>query len=168
MVSVATIVAVHFGLGYHVWRVEAEDTSGLALKWIMLCIWMTATFNGPSMLATKVTLLLWYRRMFIVQQRWLKVFWWTNMIYVVLWTIGSTINYILSCVPVSYYWERFDPKSTLKGSCHNTTNADGVPLILDLISDVTILALPIATITTLKIPFARKAGLTVVFSVGLM
>ncbi|OJJ76749.1 hypothetical protein ASPBRDRAFT_62833 [Aspergillus brasiliensis CBS 101740] len=164
--SIAVLVAVHFGLGYHEFRVNAEDPSLRSLQWIFLCMWLTATFNGPSMLATKVALLLYYRRLFIVQQIWLRIFWWSNIMYVVLWGIGSTITYMLSCVPASYYWERFNPKSTMHGTCRNTTNADGVPLILDLISDVAILALPIATIATLQMPLARKAGLIIVFSVG--
>ncbi|RAL13190.1 uncharacterized protein BO97DRAFT_413641 [Aspergillus homomorphus CBS 101889] len=166
VVSIATIVAVHYGLGYHLFRVNLEDPSLHALKWIFLCVWLTATFNGPSMLATKVALLLYYRRLFIVQQIWLRIFWWTNMVYVVLWAIGSTISYMLSCVPASYYWERFDPQSTMHGTCRNTTTADALPLILDLVSDVAILVLPIATIATLQMPLARKTGLMIVFSVG--
>ncbi|RAQ53318.1 hypothetical protein AFGD_002032 [Aspergillus flavus] len=166
VVSIATIVAVHYGLGYHIFRVESEDPSRQALKWIFLCVWLTAAFNGPSMLATKVALLLYYRRLFIVAQIWLRSFWWTNMVYVVLWGIGSTITYVLSCVPPSFYWERFDSQSTMHGTCHNTTIADGLPLILDLVSDVAILILPIATIATLQMPLARKSGLMVVFSVG--
>ncbi|RAH67795.1 uncharacterized protein BO66DRAFT_393525 [Aspergillus aculeatinus CBS 121060] len=166
VVSVATIVAVHYGLGYHLFRVNTEDPSLHALKWIFLCVWLTATFNGPSMLATKIALLLYYRRLFIVQQIWLRIFWWTNMVYVVLWAIGSTISYALSCVPASYYWERFDPQSTMHGTCHNTTTADALPLIMDLVSDVAILVLPIATIATLQMPLARKIGLIIVFSVG--
>lgn len=168
MVSVATIVAVHYGLGYHLFRVEAMDPSGHALVTIFLCVWLTATFNGPSMLATKIALLLWYRRLFIVQQMWLRIFWWVNMVYIVLWAIGSTISYMFSCVPIQYYWERFDHISTLHGTCRNTTTADGLPLILDLVSDVAIMALPIATIATLQMPLARKVALMTVFSVGLM
>ncbi|PYH68089.1 uncharacterized protein BO88DRAFT_426732 [Aspergillus vadensis CBS 113365] len=166
VVSIAIIVTVHYGLGYHLFRVESEDPSGI--KWIFLCVWLTATFNGPSMLATKVALLLYYRRLFIVQQIWLRIFWWTNMVYTVLWGIGSTITYMLSCVPVSYYWERFDLQSTVHGSCHNSTTADGLPLILDLVSDVMILVLPIATIATLQMPLARKTGLMIMFSVGFL
>ena len=168
MVSVATIVAVHYGLGYHLFRVEASDASGQALKKIFMCVWLTATFNGPSMLATKIALLLWYRRLFIVQQMWLKIFWWVNVVYIVLWAIGSTISYMFSCVPINYYWERFNPQSTMHGICRNTTNADGLPLILDLVSDVVILVLPITTIATLQMPLARKAALMIVFSVGLL
>lgn len=144
------------------------DPSGHALVTIFLCVWLTATFNGPSMLATKIALLLWYRRLFIVQQLWLRIFWWVNMVYIVLWAIGSTISYMFSCVPIQYYWERFDHISTLHGTCRNTTTADGLPLILDLISDVAIMALPIATIATLQMPLARKVALMTVFSVGLM
>ncbi|EKV06012.1 hypothetical protein PDIG_71830 [Penicillium digitatum PHI26] len=168
VVSVATIVAVHYGLGYHLFRVEASDASGQALKKIFMCVWLTATFNGPSMLATKIALLLWYRRLFIVQQMWLKIFWWVNVVYIVLWAIGSTISYMFSCVPINYYWERFNPQSTMHGICRNTTNADGLPLILDLVSDVVILVLPITTIATLQMPLARKAALMIVFSVGLL
>lgn len=168
VVSVAVIVAVHYGLGYHLFRVKTMDPSGHALVKIFLCVWLTATFNGPSMLATKIALLLWYRRLFIVQQLWLRIFWWINMVYIVLWAIGSTVSYMFSCVPIQYYWERIDHTSTVHGICRNTTTADGLPLILDLISDAAIMALPIATIATLQMPLARKVALMIVFSVGLM
>ncbi|THC92137.1 hypothetical protein EYZ11_008382 [Aspergillus tanneri] len=166
IVSIATIVAVHYGLGLHLFRVEAEDPSLHSLKWIFLCVWLTASFNGPSMLGTKVALLLYYRRLFIVQQLGMRIFWWANLAYVILWAIGSTLSYILSCVPASYYWERFNPDSTMKGTCHNSTTADAVPLILDLVSDIAIMILPIATIATLQMPLARKAGLMIVFSLN--
>ncbi|PWY61975.1 hypothetical protein BO83DRAFT_404234 [Aspergillus eucalypticola CBS 122712] len=149
VVSIAIIVAVHYGLGYHLFRVESEDPSGM--KWIFLCLWFTAAFNGSLMLAIKITLLFYYWWLFIVQQIWLRIFWWINMIYAVL-----------------YYWERFNLQSTVHGSCYNSTTADSLLLILDLVSDIAILVLFIAIITILQMLLACKMGLMIIFSVGFL
>ncbi|PYH78622.1 hypothetical protein BO82DRAFT_394496 [Aspergillus uvarum CBS 121591] len=167
IVSAALLAAWYNGFGLHVWRVEMEDLSMGHLRNIFLSFWITAVFNGPSLFATKLALLLYYRRLFIINQRWIRIAWWANLIYVTLWVAGSTIFYILQCLPASYYWERVDPHSTIThGSCPHSTNVIGVPLILNILSDVTILLLPVITVTTLQMRLIRKIGLAAVFSVG--
>ncbi|RAL12613.1 uncharacterized protein BO97DRAFT_389628 [Aspergillus homomorphus CBS 101889] len=167
VVSAALLVAWYNGFGLHVWRVEIEDPTMRHLRNIFTNFWITAVFNGPSLFATKLALLLYYRRLFIINQRWIRIAWWANLIYVSLWVVGSTVFYILQCLPPSYYWERVDPHSTIKhGSCPHSTNIIGLPLILNILSDVTILLLPVISVTRLQMHLIRKIGLAAVFSVG--
>lgn len=134
-------------------------------------VWLTAVFNGPALLATKISLLLYYRRLFLVHQTWLRIAWWFNLVFVVLWGIFCTLYYILQCTPPSYYWERLDPMTKIKdGKCPIPEKLEqvAIPLILSAVSDFTILLLPIFTVFTLQTALARKLGLAAVFSVGFL
>ncbi|KAJ5591914.1 uncharacterized protein N7459_002283 [Penicillium hispanicum] len=169
VVTISTMVAASNGLGLHIWRVEKQDPTLQPLVKIFSCIWVTALFNGPSLFATKVALLLYYRRLFVVNQTWLKITWWANLIYVILWALAITLFYILQCSPVNYYWERVNPYSTIQGgSCTVPLNLIGIPLILSAVSDFSILLLPIITVLGLKLNLQLKLGLTAVFSVGFL
>jgi hypothetical protein len=132
---------------------------------------LTAVFNGPALLATKISLLLYYRRLFLVHQSWLRIAWWFNLVFVVLWGIFCTLYYILQCTPPSYYWERKNPNNTIDdGRCPIPAKLENVaiPLILSAISDFAILLLPILTVLTLQTALIRKLGLAAIFSVGFL
>lgn len=132
-------------------------------------------FNGPCFLAIKLCLLFFYRRIFLVNQRWLRIFWWTNLVYAVLWFIGSTLYYILQCLPVSYYWERLyqrfhvSPAYPVHGQCDAATTAQvALPLIFSLISDFALLFLPLFTLAKLHMSLKRKVALLALFSLGFL
>ena len=59
---------------------------------------------GPTFTCIKLTLLYFYRRIFLVNQRWLRVAWWVNIVYVGLWCVGSTGFYLFQCWPVQWYY----------------------------------------------------------------
>ena len=137
--------------------------------------WIPAVFNGPCFLTIKLCLLFFYRRLFLVNQKWLRLFWWVNLTYAVLWFVGSTLYYILQCLPVNYYWERFyqrfhvQPPNPVHGECNAATTAQvGLPLIFSLISDFALLLLPIVTLARLQMSLRRKASLLALFSLGLL
>ena len=184
-------MAASNGLGIHIWRVEKEDPTLKNLVRIFnvspgpferrviytgsntmpryQCIWITALFNGPSLFSTKIALLLYYRRLFLVNQTWLKITWWANLVFVVLWALGITLFYILQCSPVNWYWERLNPSTNIKhGTCVESLHKIGTPLALSTASDFTILLMPILTVFSLKINTKRKLGLAAVFSVGFL
>ena len=118
-----TGIATSYGLGLHSWRINAEDpnmptnlsntfkvcsklsfplvsrTALLTLSPIQH-VWITMLFQGPTFTCIKLTLLLFYRRIFLVNQRWLRIAWWANMVYVMLWFVGATGFYLLQCQPV--------------------------------------------------------------------
>ncbi|KAJ5993048.1 hypothetical protein N7451_008772 [Penicillium sp. IBT 35674x] len=165
--TIATMVAASNGLGLHTWRVEAQDSTFKSLVGVFSSIWVTALFNGPSVFATKVALLLYYRRLFIVHQTWLKLIWWINFIFTSMLCLGITLFYILQCRPINWYWERANPYSTEKhGTCVASVNLIGIPLILSTISELSILFLPIMTILGLNMDMKRRVGVAAVFSVG--
>jgi hypothetical protein len=132
-------------------------------------------FTGPTFTAIKLTLLFFYRRLFLVNQKWLRVAWWANLVYVILWFFGATGFYIFQCWPVQWYFMRYykkynvEPPYPIVGQCNATSTTHvAIPLVFGLFSDVMILILPLATIFRLHMSKKAKIGLTLVFSVGIM
>ena len=136
-------------------------------------VWITMVLQGPTLSFIKLSLLFLYRRLFLVHQKWLRIAWWANLIYIILWFFGSTGFYMFQCLPVGWYWKRyyrkFDPTYTAEGQC-NATKVENVaiPLIFGLISDVALLCLPIFAILGLRISTSKKLGLAGVFGIGAM
>lgn len=130
---------------------------------------------SPTFLCIKLSLLFFYRRLFLVSQKWLRIAWWANLIYIVLWAFGATGFYIFQCWPVEWYWVQYYPRyhakppGAMRGQCNATTVEHvALPLIFGLISDVALLLLPITAIVKLQVSNAKKIGLGGIFSVGLM
>lgn len=131
--------------------------------------------TGPTFTAIKVTLLFFYRRIFLISQRWLLIAWWINMVYVILWLFGSTGFYLFQCWPVQWYFMQYyqkydrEPPYPISGNCNATTTIHvAIPLIFGIFSDVMILTLPLATISSLRMSARAKCGLGLVFSVGIL
>lgn len=138
-------------------------------------LWIPAVFNGPCFLAIKLCLLFFYRRIFLVHQKWLRIFWWINLVYAVLWFFGSTLYYILQCLPANYYWERLyqrfhvRPPYPIHGECNAAKTAQvALPLIFSLISDFALLSIPIVTLARMQMSLRRKIALTGLFLLGLL
>ena len=130
---------------------------------------------SPTFLCIKLSLLFFYRRLFLVNQKWLRIAWWANLVYILFWAFGATGFYIFQCWPVQWYWMRYYPRYHVKapdgmnGQCNATTVQNvALPLIFGLISDFALLLLPITAIVKLQISHPKKVGLAGIFSVGLM
>ncbi|KAL9066104.1 MAG: hypothetical protein Q9161_007762 [Pseudevernia consocians] len=166
--------ATHNGLGLHIYRSVAEDPSPPQhLISLFKALYINAVLTGPCFAAVKISLLWFYRRTFLVHQKWLGIAWWINLAYIVLWAIASSLFYVLQCLPPSYYWERMylllriQPPSPIKGQCNSATPVlVALPLVFSLISDLGVLLLPIVTLAQLHMRTSRKMGLIVVFSLG--
>ena len=127
--------------------------------------------QGPCLTFIKLSLLFLYRRLFLVHQKWLRIAWWANLIYVLAWAFGATGFYLFQCWPVQWYWLRyyrkFDPTYTKTGQCDATTVQHvALPLIFGLISDIALLFLPITAIAKLQITRQKKVGLAGIFGIG--
>lgn len=133
--------------------------------------------QAPTFLFIKLSLLFLYRRLFLVHQKWLRIAWWTNIVYAGLWAFGSMSFYVFQCWPVQWYWmryyQRFEsssaPPFTGTGQCNATTVQHvALPLVFGLVSDVALLFLPLTAIRKLQISQKKKLGLAGIFSVGTM
>jgi hypothetical protein len=131
--------------------------------------------TGPTFTSIKLTLLYFYKRIFLVNQKWLYIAWWANIVYVILWFIGATGFYLFQCQPVQWYFMQYyaryhvEPPYPIDGQCNATSTIHvAIPLIFGLASDVAILILPLTAISKLNLSRKSKLGLAIVFSIGLM
>ena len=131
--------------------------------------------TSPTFTLIKLSLLFFYRRLFLVNQKWLRIAWWMNLVYILMWVFGATGFYLFQCWPVEWYWTRYyaryhaRPPGELKGQCNATTVQHvALPPIFGLLSDIGILLLPIAAILRLQISKARRLGLAAIFSIGIL
>lgn len=91
------LAATHFGLGLHSWRINAQDPHyPRNLSDTFRHVWITMVFTPSTFTWIKLTLLFFYRRLFLVSQRWLMIAWWANLVYVFLWLFGATGFYLVS------------------------------------------------------------------------
>ena len=131
----------------------------------MICVGMFAF--------VKLGLLFYYRRMFIVHQKWLRIAWWVNLVYVVAWFFGAIMYFGLQCSPATWFWMRFydiyrvSPPYPIEGQCNSSSPQHAAMVFgFGILQDVMILALPISTIVGLQLSRKRKIGFGMLFSSG--
>lgn len=170
------LASTSYGLGLHSWRINQEDPNyPRNLSNAFKHVWITMVFTAPTFTWIKLTLLCFYRRLFLVSQKWLRIAWWANIVYVALWLVGATGFYLFQCWPVQWYFMRYYSRYQrpspyhITGQC-NATNVTNVsrPLIFGLVSDVAILLLPVFAILRLQMSRSKKIGLCCVFSIGVI
>ena len=153
------------GLGLHSWRINHEDTHyPIKLSNTLKHVWIVMVLNGPTFTFVKLCLLFFHRRLFLINQKWFKWAWWTNLIHVLLWLTGATGFYMR-------YYEKFHvgPPYPIKGQCNATTTVHvSIPIVFGLASDIAILTLPVITILHLHAARKTRLGLTGIFSVGVL
>ncbi|KAL8714471.1 MAG: hypothetical protein Q9220_001804 [cf. Caloplaca sp. 1 TL-2023] len=171
------LASTHYGLGLHATDINSHDLrKPHNLADTFKHVWITMVLQGPTFTAIKLSLLFLYRRLFLVHQKWLRIAWWANLVYIVLWAFGATGFYLFQCWPVGWYWNRYyerfqtDPPYTGgTGQCNATTVQHvATPLIFGLVSDVALLCLPITAILKLQITNRKKIGLAAIFGVGIL
>ncbi|KAI1814206.1 hypothetical protein GGS20DRAFT_428864 [Poronia punctata] len=173
------MVATHFGLGLHVFTVNSRDPDyPTNLSHTFRHVWITMVLMASFFLSIKMTLLFFYRRLFLKANpnSRLRFFWWFNLIFVILWWFGATGFYLFQCQPVQWYFMRYylrfphedrNNPQNLHGQCDATVVLNvSLPVIFSLISDVMLLFLPLWAISKLRVNTNKKRGLLAVFGVG--
>lgn len=119
---------------------------------------------SPAIFLAKLSILLMYRRLFDTAGTGKTHF----LIHILIWAnfafyfpyLGATV---FQCVPRARIW---DP--TIKGGCVNLLAAFIAASAINVVSDFSILLLPLYRISKLKIPPRRKLGVLAIFAVGLL
>ena len=119
---------------------------------------------GPLIFMTKLSILLLYLRVFIPSSKSKTFFFvhlllWTNLFF---YLIGTLIK-IFECTPRSKIWM---PKR--EGHCVNVELLILVAAIINVISDFTILILPMISVWGLQMGTKQKFGVSAVFAAGIL
>lgn len=132
-----------------------------------------STFQGLGLLFSKLSILFFFRHIFTTRKRPFHIALIMVGTYSILVGIGSTIEFAVQCLPVSYFWERaymvtgITPPHPLLGWCMPQDVHIAIPLIANLVSDLFMLALPVIGLWGLQMQKTKKIGVFLAFSVGL-
>ncbi|KAK6079490.1 ribosomal protein L14 [Seiridium cupressi] len=170
------MLATRYGLGLHNYAVNAKDDNYPSnLSKTFMHVWITMVLMSSFFVCIKMTLLLFYRRLFILSSTGMRFFWWANLVYILLWFFGGTCFYLFQCKPVQWYFLQYFARAgkpvpgNMTGQCDATTVLHvSMPMIFSLISDVSLLALPIWAIWNLRLEKRKRMGLIAVFGIGLV
>ncbi|KAL8904325.1 MAG: hypothetical protein Q9171_007088 [Xanthocarpia ochracea] len=112
-----------------------------------------------SLAATKISILLLYRRIFPLCG--FHAFIWAVGIFVVAFTTATVFFIIFSCNPIDGAWN-----PTIKAKCINEQAAILAIACMTIVSDFIILGLPLPLVWKMHLPRIRKFQLTIIFLLG--
>jgi hypothetical protein len=97
-------------------------------------------------------MLAFFYRIFWSKGRGIQIIIWAMSMFVILRGISSTIEFIVQCLPIHYFWDRaylmayveagIPPPFIPKGWCMPQQVKTGIPLFLGLAGDVALLGIP--------------------------
>ncbi|KAF1362387.1 hypothetical protein EJ07DRAFT_12641, partial [Lizonia empirigonia] len=142
-------------LGIHVWEIPAYKINS-TFNLISIC----SILYCPFLAAAKFSLLFFYLRLSLL--RWFRIAVYANMFLVVGYNIALIFPLIFTCNPVIKNFDVF----VQGGSCLHRTPLYMATAVLNMITDIILLVLPIPMIIKLQMPKVQKAGLICIFGVG--
>ncbi|KAI1746694.1 hypothetical protein F4782DRAFT_523668 [Xylaria castorea] len=153
------LVANTYGQGYHQW-----DVNLVTIQHFLFTQNLVETLYCPTMLLAKYTVLRQIELIFYKHQHKKlasKVIWcliWANSIFYV--TIFFT--FLFACVPRA---KIFNPN--LDGRCIDTHASVLATSVINVVSDITILIIPLVAVWQLQLRPRIKFGISIVFAVGI-
>ena len=121
-------------------------------------------YYSPMIYITKLSILMQYLEIFTPKRLGRVKTYWT--IHALIWAnlmvyVAILIAFVLLCIPREKIW---DP--TVPGQCINIYAGETSTSIINIISDFSILILPITQVLQLQLPRKRKAGMIAIFAFG--
>ncbi|KAJ5634528.1 hypothetical protein N7528_002370 [Penicillium herquei] len=126
----------------------------------MLCFWASVPIYQTSLISTKMSILLQYRRVFSTTPRMRLA---CNLLigFLALYGTWTIISAWANCVPVAKFW---DPSR--KGFCFNKEALWFSNSGIHILTDIMILIYPMPVIRSLQLPRKQKYALMGVFALG--
>jgi hypothetical protein len=118
--SVMVIIGNQIWLsGHHVWDIPPAKFSGHRLN-----IWISEWCYVISLSCTKISVLLFYRRLSVKFTQTFMIATWLGIVYNALYLVGFGLSLLLLCRPVNAYWDAFDAEwaATHNYSCGRETS----------------------------------------------
>ena len=167
---------LHYGEGVHQWDVPLQDVSYLAqvkrrhvsnesqlAKGEQLSN-VGEILYGPVIFFTKLSILLQYQRIFVPNHAGKLYYTVQSIIWLnLLFYIADTLASIFTCIPRKKIWEPSTPGHCVNISIIVITNG-----AINVISDFSVLVLPLSSIWGLQMPRKRKIALSAVFATGFL
>ncbi|MCJ1242663.1 hypothetical protein MMC14_010672 [Varicellaria rhodocarpa] len=146
------------GVGRHQWDVPILNVVSIFRITSYIDI-----LYGPLIFAAKLSILLQFKRIFVPRQK--NVIYWC--IYIIIWLnllfyLIDTFVVAFACSPREKIWN-----PTIPGHCVNNNLNFVVTGICNIVSDFSILLLPLYSIWLLQLPFKKKLAVSAIFATGL-
>lgn len=158
--SVSVTGVFHAGIGYdHVQNIVVayglEPITKLSQLIIPLqFLWVL------SLSCTKISILSLYILIFPI--RWVVWSSYVTMVIIVAWTIATILAGCLICRPFAYNWD----KSIPGGSCGDQVTSFTITGVINLVTDVMVLLLPMRPLYQLQMATYKRVTLVAVFGLG--
>ncbi|KAJ5923217.1 hypothetical protein N7454_008462 [Penicillium verhagenii] len=126
----------------------------------MLCFWASVPIYQTSLISTKMSILLQYRRVFSTTPRMRLA---CNLLigFLVIYGAWTIISAWVNCIPIAKFW---DP--TVAGFCFNKEALWFSNSAIHILTDLLILIYPMPVIRSLQLPTKQKYALMAVFALG--
>ncbi|KAJ5646677.1 hypothetical protein N7490_003049 [Penicillium lividum] len=126
----------------------------------MLCFWASIPIYQTSLITTKLSILLQYRRVFSTTRR-MKLACNFLIGFLVIYGTWTVISAWANCVPVAKFWN-----PTIPGFCFNKEALWFSNSAIHILTDLLILIYPMPVIRSLQLPSRQKYALMGVFALG--
>lgn len=124
-------------------------------------MWLIAAIAySACVLFGKLSIMLLYRRLFPTDN--FRLRWWTTLFVTVGYSIGGIFSSLFACTPVSMSWD----VTITSGHCINKGAFYVANGILNAVTDLAVLALPIPIIWKLSLGRKQKIILSALFIAG--
>ena len=142
------------GIGRHI---EAVPPENLVRFKKILYAWNL--FYDPTPPMIKISLLLLYKRVFTNRKFHTAV----NVVggFTVIWCLAFFTKSIWNCVPIRGFWD-----TSVHARCLNFTSSTIAYAVVNIFTDIVVLALPGPVIWRLQLSTPRKVALTLIFMLG--
>ena len=150
------LLILQYGYGYHSDVLSDENRVLVLRTW-----WIAQMTYKISLQATKVSLLLFYMRIFH-HIAWFKKISLALIAFLLVYLIATTLTSVVQCTPVALAW---DP--TVDGKCIDLGKFFIFNGVVAVLTDLLVLILPLPLVWGLQLPFNQKMALIPVFGIGI-
>ncbi|KAJ5120522.1 uncharacterized protein N7515_009910, partial [Penicillium bovifimosum] len=147
---------LHYGMGIH-----SALLSTAVLQKQLKCLWAAIPMYNASMAFTKISILFQYLRIF--PGRSFRYACYSVMGVVALYSTWAIVSGFVNCVPVAKFWNHDLPGNCLSFEAVWFFNAS-----MNIVTDVTLLLLPMPLLSNLQLPRRQKFALMGVFAIGIL
>ncbi|RGP66733.1 integral membrane [Fusarium sporotrichioides] len=160
--SVINILLAKKGLGRDVWTITPDDITAFAKLFYIEQLLYFSTLN-----LLKLSMLFFYLRLFpsIVCPRAHKVILGT-IIFTAILTCSFFVIGVFPCSPIDFFWKGWDKQH--EGHCLDLQAVAWSFAIIGILLDLWMLGIPISQVRKLQLSPRKKAGVALMFLVGLV
>ncbi|KAJ5546183.1 hypothetical protein N7494_003768 [Penicillium frequentans] len=147
---------LHYGMGTH-----ESSLSKHEVQQQLKCLWAAIPLYNASLGFTKFSILFQYLRIF--PARWFRTSCYVIMAIVATYSTWAVVSGYVNCVPVAKFWNQDLPGHCLSFDAVWFFNAS-----MNIVTDVTLLLLPMPLLSALQLPRMQKVALMGVFAIGIL